>query len=77
METTSTLAHRVAAELRAEMARQGKSVAELSLVLGVTTKTGRTRYNGQTELSLNEVGLASAWLGVSHWQLLNLERSAA
>jgi hypothetical protein len=70
METTSNLAQRVAGELRAEMARQGKTMSELCGVLQLSNKTARTRYMGQTELGLNEIEAVSVWLGIDRRQLL-------
>lgn len=70
METTSNLAQRVAGELRAEMARQGKTMSELGSTLRLSQKTARTRYAGQTELSLNEIEAVSLWLAIDRRQLL-------
>lgn len=70
MENNQTLAERVAAELRAEMAWQGKSVSELSETLGVSVKTARARYAGSAELALDEIDCVSAWLQVDRKQLL-------
>lgn len=70
MDTTSNLSQRVAGELRAEMARQGKTMTELSSVLRLSIKTARSRYLGNSELGLNEIDAISIWLGIDRRQLL-------
>ena len=58
------LAGRVAAEVRAEMARQGKSKGELAHALGVTLNTAKSRYDGDIAYSLVELAQVAIWLGV-------------
>jgi len=60
---------RIAAEIRAEMARQMKTVAELGRVIGKTHNSASARYRGRLEYSLNETALIAKWLGVSVEQL--------
>ncbi|KAB2806948.1 hypothetical protein F9L07_28360 [Pimelobacter simplex] len=55
----------MAAEIRAEMARQDKSKGELAQTLGVTLNTARSRYYGTQPYDLVELVLVSLWLGVS------------
>lgn len=55
----------VAAEVRAEMARQGKSKGELAQVLGVTLNTAKSRYDGTQPYNLVELVQVALWLGVS------------
>jgi len=54
----------VAAEVRAEMARQGKSKGELAEALGVTLNTAKSRYEGAQPYNLVELVQVSLWLGV-------------
>lgn len=70
MENVSTLAERVAAELRAEMAWQGKDIRELATVINCSTSTAKTRFTGESELRLDEINVVSVWLGVDSKQLL-------
>jgi transcriptional regulator with XRE-family HTH domain len=54
------------AEIRAEMARQNRSVSGLASALGITQKTARNRLSGGTPLSLDDLHYIAKWLGVSH-----------
>ncbi|MBU2693845.1 hypothetical protein CCO04_01985 [Pimelobacter sp. 30-1] len=54
----------MAAEVRAEMARQGKTKGELARALGVTHHTARSRYDGTQPYNLIELVQVSLWLGV-------------
>ncbi|WP_102191528.1 hypothetical protein [Microbacterium aurantiacum] len=62
-ETAAALS--VAAEIRAEMARQRKTASELALVLGITQHTAGKRLNGSTTFNLVELFRAVSWLGLS------------
>lgn len=53
----------VAAEIRAEMARQRKSPTDLAAVLGLTPRTARDRLENKTTFSITEFGRVAAWLG--------------
>ena len=64
-----TLPQRVAAELRAEMGWQQKSVRELATVLDVEYRSAKARYDGVRELPLDELPVIAAWLGISVSQL--------
>ncbi|GEM_PF-1826146 len=55
----------VANELRAELARQRKTAAELALVLGISQHTMGKRLNGSTTFNLIELFKATSWLGLS------------
>ncbi len=55
----------IAAEVRAEMARQGKSKGELAQALGVTLNTAKSRYEGSQPYNLVELVQVALWLGVS------------
>lgn len=68
----------VAAELRAEMARQNKSVADLAVALGLKDpKSARARYTGDKSLTVTEVDVAARWLGVPRAQLLDVDLEQA
>lgn len=59
------VSQRVAAELRAELARQKRSGRELSVVLGISEHTGGRRLNGETPFNMVELAAACGWLGIS------------
>ena len=54
----------IAAEVRAEMARQGKSKGELAHALGVTLNTAKSRYDGTHPYDMVELALIAIWLDV-------------
>jgi hypothetical protein len=55
----------VAGEVRAEMARQGRTIDELAEVLEFKTRaTARSRYDGDTAYDLIEIARVAMWLGV-------------
>lgn len=64
-----TLAKRVAAEIRAEMGWQNKSVRDLAAALQIDYRTAKARYKGEQEFKLDEVPSVAAWLNVSTGQL--------
>ena len=61
MESLST---QVAANVRAEMARQRKRQADLGEVLGLTQGAISKRMSGTVALDVDEVGKIAAFLGV-------------
>ncbi|HWU28932.1 MAG TPA: helix-turn-helix transcriptional regulator [Microbacterium sp.] len=61
---------RIADEVRAEMARQKKTGAELAAVLGITQHTVGRRLNGATPFNMIELILVAAWLGISLGELI-------
>jgi len=63
-EAGEARAARVAAEVRAEMARQGKSKGELAQALGVTLNTAKSRYSGSQPYNVVELVQVALWLGV-------------
>lgn len=63
-EVGEARAARVAAEVRAEMARQGKSKGELAHALGVTLNTAKSRYDGALPFNLVELAQVAIWLNV-------------
>ena len=69
MTSTLPLPQRVAAEVRAEMGWQHKSVRDLAGALGIEYRAAKARYDGAREYPLDEVPVVAAWLGVSVGQL--------
>ena len=67
MESLST---QVAANVRAEMARQRKRQADLGEVLGLTQGAVSKRLNGAVALDVDEVGKIARFLDVSVASLL-------
>lgn len=63
-EAGQAKAAHVAAEVRAEMGRQGKTKGELAHALGVTINTAKSRYDGTQPYDLVELALVAMWLGV-------------
>jgi transcriptional regulator with XRE-family HTH domain len=61
MESLST---QVAANVRAEMARQRKRQSDLGDVLGLTQGAVSKRMSGTVALDVNEVGKIAEFLGV-------------
>jgi len=67
---------RVAAELRAELARQKRSGRELSVVLGISEHTTGRRLNGETPFNMVELAAACMWLGISLTDLIRRAEAA-
>ncbi|WP_136056301.1 helix-turn-helix transcriptional regulator [Microbacterium sp. K24] len=57
-------ARRFADEVRAELARQRRTFAELALALGTTPQTVGRRLNGDTPFNAIEMALAARFLGI-------------
>ena len=68
--TTTDMTRCVASNLRAVMARRGYRIRDLATVLGVSTATASTRYNGTHPLDLDEMPKITAWLGIGWADLL-------
>lgn len=66
----SALSHHVAAEIRAEMARQRMSLAELAGRIGLSESTLRRRLDGRTPFGLDEFARTAAALNVPVEQLM-------
>lgn len=77
MTEPESLAQRVAAELRAEMAFQKRSIHELGHALGIGYKAAKARYDGDMDLPIAELPRVATWLGVSVGQLTTGERDRA
>jgi hypothetical protein len=65
-----TWSARVAAVVRAEMASQRVSEADLAHVIGVTEPTAVARLTGRTPFDLVEIERVSGWLGLAPSELL-------
>ena len=59
----------VAGEVRAEMARQGLSLADLADAMNVSRETARLRYEGERAYDMVEIAVIAEWLGVPLRQL--------
>jgi len=68
--TNHSLDRSVAAEVRAEMARQQKTQAELAAVIGVTAHTAGRRCSGAVPFDVIEIAAVAEWLSVPVEQLL-------
>lgn len=77
METPIQLPQLAAAELRAEMARQQKSVTQLADALGLERQAAKARYDGKKSLTLDEVEMVALWLVVDVDQLLRGRQAVA
>lgn len=59
-----TFSEQVAANIRAELARQRKTQAQLADVWGLTQASVSKRMSGTVPVDINEVAKAADWLGV-------------
>lgn len=64
---------RVAGEVRAELARQRKTAADLSAALGVTPHTAGRRISGEVPFDVIELTQVSIWLGIPVERLMGIE----
>ena len=60
----------VAAEVRAEMARQRRTQGELAAALRITAPTAARRLDGSVPFDVRELMTVAVWLGVPVTQLL-------
>ena len=68
----------VAAEVRAELARQNKTATSLAKTTDIPVDTLRRRLNGLSSFTVEELGSVCAYLGLSLDELLaRCEASAA
>ena len=70
MANPTPLPTKVAEELRAEMARQRKTITHMADALGLDRKATKLRYDGDKSMTLTEVETLASWLGVSIEDLL-------
>lgn len=74
MSTAAPLRKAIAAELRAEMARQQRTGVDLAKVLACSQQTASRRMIDGRGLDLDELPLIAEWLGVDVMQLLGVSR---
>jgi transcriptional regulator with XRE-family HTH domain len=67
----------IAAEIRAEMARQNKTQSELAEAIRTTQATASYRLRGLNAFAAEELVLIADWLGVPVTQFLVLEPAEA
>jgi transcriptional regulator with XRE-family HTH domain len=70
MSSRQTLSQTAAGALRAEMARQRKTSAELAQHIGKSTGYVSARMNCRHDFTLAEIEQAAEWLGVPYIDLL-------
>jgi transcriptional regulator with XRE-family HTH domain len=70
MSSDAPLRDSVAAEMRAEMARQRRTATELAAFLGCSVQSASRRLNGEVRIDLDEVALIADWLGVPFERLV-------
>lgn len=68
------LPQKVASEVRAEMGRQQKTLAQMAEAIDLDVQAARRRYRGEKPLTLDEVEILAAWLGVDLDQLVLANR---
>lgn len=61
---------RVADEVRAELARQRKTAADLAAALGIGQHTVGSRLKGSVPFTVPELMLAASWLGITVGELV-------
>ena len=67
----------VAGEIRAGLARKGKTAADLAAQLGVTAHTAGARLRGKPGFSVLELELAADLVGETSVEVLRRARAAA
>lgn len=60
----------LAAELRAEMARQGRNLTDLAEALNVAPYTAKMRHNGTIAIDADDLDKIAPWLGLRASELL-------
>lgn len=71
MPTDQSLTETVAAEIRAEMARQNKKRAELATALGMVPSAIGDRIGGKKPFDTAELEKIARWLGIDLVQLVS------
>lgn len=74
---SSSLRDRVAAEIRAEMARQRKTGIELAACLDVSQQSASRRLAAETNFDLDELEKVVSWLGIPVGELMERTRAAS
>lgn len=67
----------VAANVRAELARSGKTQEDIARVLGLTRQSVSLRLLGQVEFRVSEIQLIADYLGVSISTLVGNSKASA
>lgn len=67
-----SLRERVATEVRAELARQRKTQAELAAHLGISQMAVSRRLNSEVGMDFDELDSIARWLGVPFGQFLQV-----
>ena len=67
---------RVAAEVRASLARQGMSKTDLGRILGISAPTARSRWSGTLPYTLDELAIIADTLAVPVASLLDADSDA-
>lgn len=70
-------AEALGAEVRAALARQRKTQADLAAALGVTPATAARRLDGTSPFDVRELAIVANWLGVAISDLYPAERTAS
>lgn len=73
----SNLTKRVAAEIRAEMARQTKTTADVAQETGLSQRTTHRLVKGEREITIGELEAVCRALGVQISQILRAGNPAA
>lgn len=68
---TTTLAARVASNLRAEMARQYLGISDLGYFLGYSRNTASAIYHGRRALDMGELEAIAKWLDTTPGALVS------
>jgi transcriptional regulator with XRE-family HTH domain len=71
METKPLRRTAIAAEVRAELARQNKTLTSLAQAADISTDTLRRRLNGLSSFPVEELGPVCRFLGLTLDQLLD------
>lgn len=75
MTYPESFSDRVAAEVRAEMARQKRTARDMAVALEMGARAAERRVNGDIEFGLNELQQVADWLGVDREQLVTGRRA--
>jgi hypothetical protein len=67
----------IAAEVRAELARQSKTGADLGDMLGVTRQSAHLRLRGDQPFRGEELVLIARWLGIPAEQFIRIPAAAS
>ena len=60
----------IAAEIRAELAKQEKTIPDLSEAIGIPVTTARRSAKGQRAMTIDEIADTASYLGIPVTELL-------